>query len=107
MSAIRFFVLFAALLALMTTSGHAEGDEVEGEKLAREWCTRCHNIERDGPFKQHPPSFASIAVYRSDEQIHGRIMIPPLHSNMPQIAYILMPDNIDHLIAYIRSLETQ
>ena len=66
---------------------------------------RCHNVEPGGPFKLHPPSFASIAVFRSDDQIFGRIMFPPLHSSMPQIGYFLTPDNVEHLVAYIRSLE--
>ena len=104
MSAIRLFVPCVALFAVMATSSHSAGLAVEGEELARQWCVRCHNVEVGGPFKMHPPSFASIAVYRSDEQIYSRIMIPPLHSNMPQIVYVLMPDNIEHLIAYIRSL---
>ena len=87
--------LAGLILALTATCALAEGDAEAGEKFAREWCTRCHNIESDGPFKEHPPSFASIAVYRSVDQIHGRIVFPPLHSNMPQLGYMLMPDNVD------------
>ncbi len=105
MSAIRLFKLSALILVSMTTISHAEGKAAEGEVLAREWCIRCHNVEPGGAFKQHPPSFAAIAAYRSDEQVYSRIMIPPLHSNMPQIVYVLMPENVDHLLAYIRSLE--
>ena len=83
----------------------AEADVAEGAALAREICVRCHNVEPGGPFKLHPPSFAAIAVYRSDEQVFGRIMFPPLHSGMPQVGYRLTPDNVAHLVAYIRSLE--
>ena len=68
---------------------------------------RCHNIEADGPFKLHPPSFASIAVYRSPEQIYGRIAFPPLHAGMPQVGYMLTPENMEDVVAYIVSLESQ
>ncbi|MGI9334490.1 MAG: c-type cytochrome, partial [Gammaproteobacteria bacterium] len=76
-------------------------------KIAREACARCHNVDPGGPFKQHPPSFASIAVFRSQEQIYGRIVFPPLHSSMPQIGYMLTPQNVNHIIAYIVSLEAR
>lgn len=87
------------------TPAFAAGDPAVGAKLAREHCTQCHDVEAGGAFKLHPPSFASIAVFRSEEQIFGRIMFPPLHSSMPQVGYLLTPDNVDHLVAYIVSLE--
>lgn len=107
MPPLRFILLFGAMAVGLVTTAGAEGDETEGEKIARQWCVRCHNVEAGGPFKQFPPSFASIAVYRSDDQIRGRILFPPLHSSMPQIGYMLTPDNVDHVIAYITSLEQQ
>jgi len=83
-------------------------DEVQvlaGQKLARETCSRCHNVEPGGVFKQFPPSFASISAYRSVGQIRARIIVPPLHSNMPNVASILTPENIRNLVEYIVSLE--
>lgn len=97
--------LAGLILALTATNSMAEGDVEAGKKFAREWCSRCHNVEPDGPFKLYPPSFASIAVYRSKEQIHGRMMFPPLHSGMPQLGYMLMPENVEDVLAYIMSLE--
>ena len=96
------------ILAVFASHAHAEGDVTEGERLAREICARCHNVEPDGPFKLFPPSFASIAVYRPAEDIRWKIIAPPLHTDMPQLSYFyLAPDNIGHLVAYITSLETQ
>jgi cytochrome c2 len=66
----------ASLIALSVTGGYAQGDAAEGEKLGREWCTRCHNVEPGGSFKQYPPSFTAIAVYRSPEQIYGMLEGP-------------------------------
>lgn len=101
----KFGACCGMLMTLSISTAFAEGDVATGEEIARESCVRCHNVEADGPFKEHPPSFAAIAVYRSEEQIFGRIMFPPLHSSMPQLGYMLSPDNVEHLVAYIRSLE--
>ena len=69
--------------------------------------SRGRNAEPDGPFKPIPPSFAAVAVYRTDEQIFARIMFPPLHAGMPEIGNELTPFNVAHLVAYIRSLEAR
>ena len=97
--------LAVMLLALTTTPGSAEGDAGAGEKLAREHCTKCHDIEPEGAFKEFPPSFASIATFRSRKQIYARIAFPTLHTNMPPLGYVLFGENLDHLTAYIVSLE--
>lgn len=95
------------LITIVSSAAFADGDAAKGGEIARESCVQCHNVEPDGPFMQQPPSFAAIAVYRSDEQIYGRISYPPLHSVMPVIGFLLTPENIDHLVAYIRSLEAR
>ena len=101
----KFVACYGVLTAISASTALAESDVAIGEEIARESCVRCHNVEPDGPFKEHPPSFAAIAVYRSEEQIYGRIVFPPLHSSMPQLGYMLSPDNVEHVVAYIRSLE--
>ena len=102
---LRFFVLIGLMCGAASISAREEGDPAIGRELAQEACARCHNVNSDGPFKLHPPSFAAIAVYRSEEQIFGRIVFPPLHAGMPQLGYILTPENVKHLVAYIQSLE--
>ena len=106
MSVLRPALFLGALLALQA-SGALADDPEKGQELAQQWCTRCHDIEADGAFKEYPPSFASIAVFRSSDQIYGRIMFPPLHANMPEVGYILTPGNVDDLVSYILSLETR
>ncbi|MGI9434096.1 MAG: c-type cytochrome [Geminicoccaceae bacterium] len=107
MGSTKFGICYGVLIAISTSTAFAEGDVALGEEIARESCIRCHNVDAGGPFKEHPSSFAAIAAYRSEEQIYGRIMFPPLHSAMPQLGYMLTPDNVEHLVAYIQSLETQ
>jgi len=54
----------------------------------------------------HPPSFAAIAVYRTDNQIRNRIFYPDVHSGMKQhLGFVFSVDKIDDVVAYIRSLE--
>ena len=98
--------LLASTLILIFASGTAFAADAEnGEVLAKEHCSRCHDIGPNGAFKQHPPSFAAIAVYRSAQQIYGRIIFPPVHTYMPQIGLISAPGQIDDIVAYIGSLE--
>lgn len=82
------------------------GDPEAGKLLADQYCSRCHDVGPDGAFKQMPPSFKSIAVYRGDDQIWSRIMFP-VHTGMPSMWEFLQPQNVGHVTAYIRSLESQ
>lgn len=107
MRSVRLSSFCGILTMVVVSPAIAQSDADLGAEIARESCVRCHNVEPDGPFKEQPPSFAAIAVYRSDEQIYGRIVFPPLHAAMPQLGYLLTPDNVEHLVAYIRSLEAR
>ena len=94
-------------IAAITLSGTAVAQEANvtmGRQIAEEYCATCHMVEPSGPFKQEPPSFAAIAVYRSPEQIRARIM-QPIHSDMPRYSEYMIGGNIDDMVAYIASLE--
>ncbi len=92
-------------MSLAGTPVAAEGDAENGGRLAEQWCSGCHDISPDGPFKRDPPSFAAIAVYRSADQIFSRISLPVPHHGMPRIGQILDLEAIDDLVAYIAALE--
>ncbi len=96
---------FATGLWLATASAFAADDIANGAASAEEWCAACHDVSPDGAFKEYPPSFAAIAVYRSPEQILWRIQVPPEHARMPRLGYILDKQTIRDLVAYIVSLE--
>ncbi|MCP4382928.1 MAG: cytochrome c [Hyphomicrobiales bacterium] len=103
----RYALLFTAFALVHLAGSPAKGADVAaGAELAAESCSRCHDIGPDGAFKQFPPSFASIAAYRSREQIYYRIVAPPSHSGMPDVAfYLLGREQVEDLLAYIVSLE--
>ena len=92
-------------IAALTASPGLAADVENGRVLAEENCARCHDIEPAGAAKLHPPSFASIAGYRPEEQIEARILFPALHSPMPAWINWINREEIDDLVAYIQSLE--
>ena len=95
--------LFLLIFSVAMSQSVYAADAAAGRQLAEQWCARCHNIEKGAPFKLHPPSFASIAAYRTEDDIHGRIVFP--HIVMPDIKWVLQPEDINNLLAYITSLE--
>ncbi|MGI9425096.1 MAG: c-type cytochrome [Hyphomicrobiaceae bacterium] len=105
MSKLKRIALAIAVSTAAATQALADGSPAAGAKLAQKWCAKCHNVAPDGPFKLQPPSFAAVAVYRSKDQIYGRIAYPNIHTGMPQLSFILTPDGIEDLVAYITSLE--
>jgi mono/diheme cytochrome c family protein len=97
-------VLLAAA-GLMLPATALASDASAGRALSEQWCSKCHNIENGAPFKLNPPSFASVAVYRAENSIRGKILSP--HIGMPDIMWTLQPDDIDDIVAYITSLEAK
>lgn len=94
----------AALAGCLPAAAASAADMEMGHDIAREYCIACHDVGPTGKFKQEPPSFAAIAVYRSDEQIRERILNPS-HNSMPDYKRYMIGGNIDDMVAYIRSLE--
>ena len=108
MKTVYLFVATAYIFAASVSAACAGGNIITGERVARESCAICHNVEKNGPFKQSPPSFAAIAVYRSDNQIRNRIFYPDAHTGMrSQLGFVFSIDKIENLVAFIRSLESQ
>lgn len=90
---------------MMCLASSALGADLEmGHDIAHEYCIECHDVSPTGPFKNEPPSFAAIAVYRSGEQIRSRIL-NPIHEKMPDYKSYMIGGNIDDMVAYIQSLE--
>ncbi len=94
-------------LALTTATAWADGDVNHGRVLAEQVCSKCHDIGPNGKMKQDPPSFAAIAVYRTRDQLFGKIIAP--HVGMPKVieqwAWIANQGNVDDIVAYIQSLD--
>lgn len=98
-------VLTASVLSLASMPVIA-ADADNGAALAAEHCARCHNIAAGGAPKTMPPSFASIAAFRADDQIYMRILFPQMHSPMPAWSLMFSTDEVADLTAYIVSLDS-
>ena len=100
-------VIALFLLSGLSTSAAlaAEGDAVRGQAIARQQCSRCHDIARGGAFKKMPPSFQSIAIYRTRPDIWARILAPSPHAGMPDMTWTLKAEDVQDLLAYITSLD--
>jgi mono/diheme cytochrome c family protein len=99
--------LFLPALVLAMSQSLYAADAAVGRKLAEQWCARCHNIEKGAPFKLNPPSFASIAAYRTSDVILGKIITPSMHSGMPDTIWTLQREDFENLVAYITSLDAK
>ena len=103
--------MIASMLVLLTPLGSAgaqtPGNPVEGRKLAAEHCAGCHAISGSGPsilatappvsrlHKTQPPEELTTVFEGGRLTQHDAV-------EMPQFA--LTPEQIDDLLAYIRSL---
>lgn len=99
----RHLITLALVALPLATAAEAGPDE--GKALAEEHCARCHDVSAEGAPKTWPPSFASIAWFRAEDQIEARILFPVLHSPMPAWSDWLAPENVKDLVAYIMSLD--
>ena len=100
----RLTRILSAFLFFGTGAVAQGGDVAHGRILADEYCTRCHDVTPEGAAKTYPPSFASIAAFRPDDQITWRIWSPPMHAPMPQMITILTRQDVEDVTAYILSL---
>jgi mono/diheme cytochrome c family protein len=102
-----FIFLVSLVGAIAISSVAPAADAAAGRKVAEQNCAKCHNIEKGAPFKLIPPSFASIAVYRQPNYIWAKIVAPDFHGRMPEVMWILQPEDVENLVAYITSLEAK
>lgn len=98
------YFLFALLPAAAVKA--EDGNPAMGQKLAQEWCARCHAI---GPYGASP-----LAIAPPFRELHLRYNVEDLaeslaegilvgHPTMP--AFRFDPDQIENFIAYLKSLE--
>ena len=105
MHPIRAAVL-SILIALAPSGALAqEGDPSKGQAIAEAQCARCHDVAKGGAFKKMPPSFQSIAIYRTKPDIWSRIIAPSPHAAMPDMTWTLTAEQVQDVLAYILSLD--
>ncbi|MGA7656273.1 MAG: cytochrome c [Methylocella sp.] len=100
-------VFAGAFLLLFTLPACAEdGDPALGQRLAQEWCAKCHAIGLAGasPLPVAPPFRELHLRYKVEdlaESLGEGILVG--HPSMPVFRFD--PDEIVNLIAYLKTLE--
>jgi mono/diheme cytochrome c family protein len=94
----------AILLAFLVPPVAHAANAVIGERLARQWCAKCHVIDGAGStatVPQGPPTFRTIAGRMNAGALRAFLSRP--HGQMPDLT--LSRKEIDDLIGYIESLK--
>ena len=98
--------VLAALVATTAVLAQSmSGDPVEGEKLAREICAACHEVDKGRYFisLEGGPAFQDIADNAAMTSLALRVFLRSPHDVMPDV--MLSETETDDVIAYILSLK--
>ncbi len=79
-------------------------DAIQGERLARAWCTDCHQVSAGSAATDAAPPFPALAAKAADDPAALRRWLADPHPPMPNLN--LGTREIEDLIAYLRSLKT-
>jgi cytochrome c len=104
----RLIITAAFLCQFAGPARSGGGSHTLGKRLAQEWCAKCHAIGRFGasPLPEAPPFSDLHSRYNVEdlaESLAEGIMTG--HPSMP--AFRFDPDQIENLIAYLKTLEKQ
>lgn len=100
--------LAAALLAsigLLTSAKAQSADPSAGRHLAETACSGCHQIDATVPNPEPisgAPSFVDVSRMPSTTELAIKVFLRTSHPTMPN--FILSPEEIDSVAAYILSL---
>jgi len=101
-----------ALAAVAAEPGKSEspdtfelGDKEKGHVYAQKFCTDCHAVEKDENLLFGDiPTFQDVANSEGMSPRALAVWLRTSHPNMPD--FIIPPDDMDNVIAYIMSLRT-
>ncbi|MCZ7595452.1 cytochrome c [Hyphomicrobium sp.] len=103
----RLLQYLAVAFALLPVGASAVelGDKDAGHAYAQKVCADCHAVEKDTNFLfTDIPSFQEVADSQGMSPRALAVWLQTSHPNMPD--FIIPPDDMDNVIAYIMSLRT-
>jgi mono/diheme cytochrome c family protein len=98
--------LAGAFVGLAQTAAAQTVDPSLGERIAMANCRVCHEITASAPAenpKSGAPSFVDVARMPSTTELAIKVFLRSSHRSMPN--FILSPEEIDSVTAYILSLK--
>ncbi len=99
----RLLLTLSLIAPAAVRAQDAIGNAAAGRRLATGWCSNCHGGDPSAAEPLMPaPYFAEIANRRDTTGYKLRVFLRTPHTRMPN--YVLSPDEIDDLVAYIMSL---
>ena len=103
----KHYPLIVAILLVPTILAPAANaqDAAAGQRLARRWCSACHEIGRAPVHNDVSPSFAAIARMPSTTSMSLNAFLSTPHNRMPD--YSLTRQEIRDVSAYILSLKQE
>ena len=97
-----WFVWLVVAFAVVLLGGCTSADEnLFGKELYDRSCAACHGIDGGGGISDAIGAGSNTDLNLTDEQIAGVITVGP--GNMPGFSR-LRPEQVDSLVAYVRSL---
>lgn len=98
-----FLTIFVGSL-IWAMDVRAEGDAIDGRRIAGQWCAACHATDASARAPDIAPSFTAIAADPAQTPDRLRLWIADPHGRMPNLN--LTRIEIENVIAYIRSLKS-
>jgi cytochrome c2 len=94
------------LVALPMTAAAVElGNKEKGYDYAQKFCSECHGVEADDRLLLGDvPTFKEVADSEGMSPRALSVWLQTSHPNMPD--FIIKPDDMDDVIAYIMSLKS-
>ena len=92
--------LALGLLAALAAAPAGAQDATRGQRLAEQWCSNCHAVERRG--SDSVPTLQQIANLPNRDAAMLRTFLTNPHPPMPPFS--IARNDIDDLVAYITSL---
>ena len=88
------------------TAADLPGDPFAGREIAESWCGECHDVRPGGvDVIEGAPAFQTLADNPAFTEMALRAFIQSPHSEMPDV--MPTPEQTDHIIAYIFSLNSR
>jgi mono/diheme cytochrome c family protein len=103
----RLLGSMAVCLPMLTLAAGAVelGNKERGHEYAQKHCSDCHAIEKDDQLLLGDvPTFQEVADSQGMSPRALAVWLQTSHPNMPD--FIIPPDDMDNVIAYIMSLRT-
>jgi cytochrome c2 len=97
-------IALSGALVIANGSVRAAGDPASGKDIARNWCARCHLVD-GGRARDAAPRLRAIAGDPSWTEDRLAAFLAKPHGGMRSFSF--SRQEIDDLVAYIRSLESQ